>query len=87
MAGALVAIEFDPLIAAFQLQFIASPAITAPTVVFLNRPLHYPSGALVSCSPANALTWHAGVTTNHLEFFYNDVVSAGTVIVIRIVAA
>lgn len=38
----------------FELEFIADPAITQPTEIYLNENLHYPNGYYVAIIPSTA---------------------------------
>lgn len=85
VAGATRTVSFDPVSAAFLLSFAANPAITAPTIVFLNRKLFYPRGATVAVSPAGSLTWRQGAMAHYLEFSFAGGVASGQAINITIV--
>ena len=67
VAGSTESFKFNTTTGDFQLVFVPTPTITAPTIIFAHQELNYPSGMKVSISPVGSATWKMGSTKNTVE--------------------
>jgi endoglycosylceramidase len=57
IAGRPLSTTFNATTNAFSLSYQYDAAVSAPTVVYLNKPMRYPSGYSVQVSPAGSVDW------------------------------
>lgn len=64
VAGTTLSMAFNSTDASFALQFTSNPNITAPTEIYLNEAVHYPSGFNCAVSPsASGKCVHSGTNS------------------------
>ena len=86
IAGTPVRTAFDFDTKDFVFEYEINPAITAPTEVFLPLTLHYLTGANITVTPADAVTWNQ--PQPHLVWITPTAgATAGELITVNVVAA
>ncbi len=59
--------NFDPISSRFQLEFSVNTDIQQPTIIYINKELHYPLGFEIRVSPVDSLTWNS-TNQNYYDF-------------------
>ena len=77
VAGRVTLMNFDVTDAKFVLTFQANTTVTAPTVVFVNGDMWYPSGFDVQVQPSTALNVDTSSQKNYISLTYTSQATQG----------
>jgi hypothetical protein len=85
VAGETESFKFDTSTGEFELVYtVGSPVIKAPTIIFAQQALNYPSGLTVTVTPPGVADWTMGAAKNTVEVTLRDGASAGQKVRVKI---
>jgi hypothetical protein len=85
VAGETESFHFDTATGEFELVYtVGSPLISAPTIIFAQQALNYPSGMTVTVAPPGVADWKMGAAKNTVEVTLRDSAAAGQKVRVKI---
>jgi hypothetical protein len=85
VAGETESFKFDTSTGEFELVYtVGSPVIKAPTIIFAQQALNYPSGLTVTVTPPGVADWTMGAAKNTVEVTLRDGASEGQKVRVKI---